>query len=534
MHRPFLFDTVIKNARIVDGTCTPWFYGDVGIQNGKIAFVGPLKNYRTVETVHADGRVLCPGFIDIHTHCDFGFFSDPCALSKILQGVTTIAIGQCGISPAPIFTDKIPLLHSYSGFIQGGTEPMWSWRTFGEWLSTLESLRPGVNVLSFVGHGTIRLNIMGFENREPSDMEIDEMKALVRHSMEEGAFGMSSGLIYPPGIYASPAEIRDVASPLKEYRGLYLSHIRNESSQLLRSLEELIALGEELQIPVQVHHLKVMGKQNWGQVQKALARIEKAREKGLDITADMYPYTATSTTLRTILPSWVQEEGLDGVIQYLENKENREKIIHEVLSGGDREDSFRTCNGPEGIIILDTPETPDLQGKTLREASKIMGLKPVETALEIILRNKGKDTCCFFKLNEKDVASVLSHPLTMVGSDSIVPAPGAKCHPRTNGTFSRVLSKYVREDSLLSLEKAVWKMSGFPATRAGLCSKGFIKQGMDADLIIFDPESIKENADFVHPELHSEGIDEMFINGRRIIMEGSPTGVRAGKVLRRE
>ncbi len=534
MRRSFLFDTVIKNARIVDGARSPWFRGDVGIENGRISFVGNLRNYRAVETIDAHGRILSPGFIDIHTHCDFSFFSDPCLFSKVLQGVTTIAIGQCGISPAPIFPDKIPLLDSYSGFIQGGTDPLWSWRTFGEWLSTLESLRPGVNVFSFVGHGTIRLNVMGFENRTPSDAELQEMKALLRHSMEEGAFGMSSGLIYPPGVYTTPEELMEVATPLKDYRGLYLSHIRNESSGMLDSVAETIKLSEHVKIPVQIHHLKVCGRPNWGLVDKALDMIGEARSRGIDITADMYPYIATSTTLRTILPPWVQEDGIDGIVRLLENTDSRDKIVQEILSGGQVENIIRNCNGPENILILDTPQTPQMEGKTLREASKIMGLRPVETALEIISRNRGSDTCCFFEMCEKDVVSVLSHPLTMIGSDSVTSTPGAKCHPRTNGAFSRVLSKYVQEDKLLSLEDAVWKMSGFPATRAGLFTKGFIKEGMDADLILFDPESIKDNADFAHPGNYSEGIDEMFINGRRVIREGVPTGVRAGKILRRE
>lgn len=534
MRGPFLFDTVIQNARIVDGTRNPWFFGDVGIQNGRIAFVGNLQNYRAVEIIDAEGRVLSPGFIDIHTHCDFLFFSDPCAFSKILQGITSIAVGQCGISPAPVYTDRLPLLDSYTAFIRSGTDPLWSWRSFDEWLYTLESLRPGVNVLSFVGHGTIRLNVMGFEDREADEGEILQMQDLLRQSLDQGAFGMSSGLIYPPGVYASPAEVRAVAAPLRNCRGLYLSHIRNESGQLLRSLEELITLGEELKIPVQAHHLKVMGKQNWGKVKEALSRMEKAREAGLDITADVYPYTATSTTLRTILPPWVQKEGLDGVIQYLENKESRERIIKEVLSGGDNENFFRTCNGPVGIIILDTPETPDLQGKTLREASRIMGLKPLETALEIILRNRGRDTCCFFSLNEDDVASVLAHPLSMIGSDSITSSPEAPCHPRTNGTFARVVNKYVMKEKILSLEEAIWKMTGFPAARAGLFSKGIIREGMDADLIIFDPASVRDNADYTDPAGYAEGIDEMFINGKRAIRDGKPTGLRAGKVLRRQ
>lgn len=534
MRRSFLFDTVIKNARIVDGARTPWFRGDVGIQNGRISFVGNLRDYRAVETIDAHGRILSPGFIDIHTHCDFSFFSDPCLFSKVLQGVTTIAIGQCGISPAPIFPDKIPLLDSYSGFIQGGTDPLWSWRTFGEWLSTLESLRPGVNVFSFVGHGTIRLNVMGFENRTPSDSELQQMKALLHHSMEEGAFGMSSGLIYPPGVYTTPEELMEVAEPLKEYRGLYLSHIRNESSGILDSVAETIKLAEHADIPVQIHHIKVMGRSNWGLVEKALAMLDDARGQGLDVTADMYPYTATSTTLRIILPPWAQVDGIDGIVRLLGNPDSRNKIVQEILSDGQRENAIRNCNGPEGILILDTPQTPEMEGKTLREASKIMGLRPVETALEIISRNRGSDTCCFFSLSEKDVVSVLSHPLTMIGSDSIPPARGAKCHPRTNGTFSRILNKYVRQEKILSLEDAVWKMTGFPATRAGLSTKGFVKEGMDADLILFDPESVKENADFTNPENYSEGIDEMFINGRRVVREGVPTGVRAGKILRRQ
>ena len=528
-----LFDTVIKNVKIIDGTGIPWFAGDVGIQNGKIGFVGHIGEYRSVETIDGDGRILCPGFIDIHTHCDFMFFSDPYALSRIMQGVTTVAIGQCGISPAPVTEEHVKMMGSYTSFIQGGAHPMWTWRSFADWLSVLDSLRPGVNVFSYVGHGTIKLNVTGSENRNPTGEEIAQMQDLLRSALEEGAFGMSSGLIYPPGSFASIEEIIAVAEPLREYNALYLSHVRNEASGLPDAVAEILLLAEQLHVPVQVHHLKSMGNQNWGLTGEVLDMMEEARKHGVDVTAEVYPYTATSTTLRTMLPGWVREKGRKGIAEMLEDREIRDRIAREIKANAHGEDRISSCGGPEGIVVLDTPETPELNGKNLAEASSILGLDPIETVLEIIMHNRGEDACCFFCLDEKEVASVLASPLVMVGSDSLLPASGSTCHPRTYGTFPRILDKYVMKEGLLSIEEAVRKMTGFPAARAGLLSKGLVREGMDADLILFDPAKIKEKASFAEPTNYAAGIDEMFINGKRIISGGEPTGVRAGKVLRR-
>jgi len=522
------------NARILDGTCNPWFYGDVGVRRGKVAFVGSLRNFEAGETIDAGGRVLTPGFIDMHTHYDLYLFQKPRMVSKLLQGVTTIGIGQCGLSPAPVNERNKEILDQYIGFIKAGTEPDWKWNTFGQWLKRLESLELGLNVFSFVGHGTIRLNVMGFENREPSGAEISQMKGLIAQSMEQGAFGMTSGLIYPPGVYACPEEIREVCEALREFRGLYLSHMRNEGNQVLKSVMETLMIGKANSIPVHILHLKVMGHQNRGVMKDLLHRLGDARKKGMDVTADVYPYTATSTTLRAMLPPWVQEGGIGALLERLEDSYVRRKVIDEMRVDWQKENSLRNCDGPSGILILYAPETPEVEGHTLQEAGEILGLRPLETVLEIISRNNGKDTAAYFNILEEDMMKALGSPRVMIASDSIPAVEGGRCHPRSNGTFPRVLGRYVREKKTLSLEEAVWKITGFPASRLGLAGKGFLKNGMDADMVLFDPDKVIDRADFDSPSAYPEGIDRVFLAGETVVEKGYFCGPCLGKVLRKK
>lgn len=528
------YDLVVRNARIVDGTGSPWYWGDVGVKNGKIAFVGKLPEEACAgEAIDAKGRVLSPGFIDIHTHSDFLLLRDAATVSKIKQGVTTQMIGQCGISPAPIKPEKVNLLDRYSGFVKAGAEPKYDWEFFGEYLEALDELELGVNVGAFVGHGTIRLNVMEFENRRPNREELAEMRQLANDAMEEGAFGMTSGLIYPPGVYSEPEELVEIAKGLTEYDGLYLSHMRNESHAVVESVLETINVAEKAGIPGQVVHHKACGKKNFGLVKDTLKVLEKARERGVDMTVDQYPYTVSSTTLRAILPPWVHEGGIDKVIEKLGDPTARARIIEEINNTDDWENFMQHCDGPQGIMVVYTPRTPEYEGKNLVEIGEIMGKDPLEAAFDIIIANRGSDNACYFMLDEDDVKYVMKHPLTMIGSDSIPAAPGAKCHPRTNGTFPRVLGRYVREEGTLRLEEAVWKMTGFPAARLKMQGKGLIKSGMDADMVIFDPDTVMDGADFKDPFKDPVGINYVVINGQVVLNNGEYTGKTAGRVIRR-
>jgi len=528
------FDLVIRNARIVDGTGSPWFRGDVAVRDGKIEYAGVLpEDIAAASVVDAGDCVLAPGFIDMHTHNDFLLLKEPAAASKLKQGVTTIMIGQCGISAAPITEEKVELLSSYTGFIMAGATPRWNWRSFGEYLDVLGEQKLGVNVGSFVGHGTIRLNVLGFESRNPTEAEVAEMRNLAERAMEEGAFGMTSGLIYAPGVYSTDDEVQEIAKGLTKRRGLYLSHMRNESVDVVKSVHETIAVAEKAGIPGQVLHHKACGRKNFGKIRETLELLEMARARGVDMTVDQYPYAASSTTLRSILPPWVHEGGVAKVIERLSDSSLRERLKKEIPTTDDWENMLLSSGGPEGVMVVYTPMTPECEGKTLPVIAEMKGKDPLDAAFDIIVANKGADTACYFMLDEEDVQFVMKHPLVMVASDSIPPAPGAKCHPRTNGTFPRVLGRYVREEKTLRLEEAVWKMSGFPAARLGLSKKGIIREGMDADLVIFDPETVVDGATYEDPFGEPKGISHVFVSGRLAVHNGEYTGAAAGKVLRK-
>ncbi len=528
------FDVIIRNARIVDGANTPWFRGDVGVRNGTIEAVGVIPaDVPCRLEIDARNDVLAPGFVDMHTHNDFLLLKDPASVPKLLQGVTTIMIGQCGISPSPIKEEKVQLLDAYCGFVKAGADPAWNWKSFGEYLAVLDGLDLGVNVGSFVGHGTIRLNVLGFDDRLPTGSELAEMRSFAHESMDDGAFGMTSGLIYPPGVYSTAEEVEEIARGLRDKNGLYLSHMRNESVDVVKSVYETIAVAESAGIPGQVLHHKACGRKNFGKVKETLEVLEKARERGVDMTVDQYPYAASSTTLRSILPPWVHEGGLSKVMERLSDPALRERMKKEILTTDNWENMLLSSGGPEGVMVLYTPRTPEYEGKRLPAIGEMMGKDPLDAAFDVILANGGSDTSCYFMLDESDVKYVMKNPIVMVASDTIPPAPGAKCHPRTNGTFPRVLGKYVREEKVLRLEEAVWKMSGFPATRLNLQKKGFLREGMDADLVLFNPDTVIDGATFENPFGEPRGISHVFVGGRLAVKDGVYTGTAAGKVLRK-
>lgn len=367
------FDVIIRNARIVDGANTPWFRADVGVRSGTIECMGLIPaEVPCVLEIDARDEILAPGFVDMHTHNDFLLLKDPSSVSKLLQGITTIFIGQCGISPSPIREEKVGLLDAYCGFVKAGVEPEWNWKSFGEYLNVLDSLDLGVNVGSFVGHGTIRLNVLGFESRHPTVSELAEMRSFAHEAMLDGAFGMTSGLIYPPGVYSTNSEIEEIARGLKDKCGLYLSHMRNESADVVQSVYETITVAEAAGIPGQVLHHKACGKKNFGKVKQTLEVLEKARERGVDMTVDQYPYAATSTTLRSILPPWVHEGGLPKVMERLSDFALREKMKKEIRTTKNWENMILNSGGPEGVLVLYTPRTPEYEGKSLPVIGEMM------------------------------------------------------------------------------------------------------------------------------------------------------------------
>lgn len=529
-----VYDLVIKNSRIIDGTGNPWFRGDVGVKDGKISYIGKLPlDVCSKEVIDGKDQILSPGFIDCHCHSDFLLFRDPIMISKLQQGVTTQIIGPCGLSVAPIKPDKTQMLDKYAGFIKAGVNLDYNWETFGEYLDELEKLDLGTNIGALVGQGTIKINVMGFEMRKPSENELKNMKQLLKEAMLDGALGMSSGLIYPPGVYSEPEEIIELTESLKEFNGVYFSHIRNESNYLVKAVKELIDVAKKNNIACQIHHHKVCGKDNWGLIKETINLVEVARENGLDITIDQYPYIAASTTLRSILPPWAQEGGIEEILKRLQDVDTRKKIVKEISQKCSWENFLHQSGGPRGVIIVYSPSTPDFEGKSLEEISKMMGKDPIEAALDIISLNNGSDNAYYIMMSEEDVKYIMKNNLVMIGSDSIPVAPGAKCHPRTNGTFPRVLGKYVREEKIITLEEAVRKMTSFPANRLNIQTKGLIKQGMDADLVIFDSNKILDGADYDDPFKKPYGINFVVVGGKIVIEHSKFTGQTVGKILRR-
>ncbi len=530
-------DVLIENARIVDGTGTPWFKGDVAVSGNRISVIGPpgklAKSYTADKTINAQERYLMPGFIDMHTHSDFVSLSRPEAKNKLCQGVTSQGIGQCGYSAAPIREDNLEALHQYGGFFMAGVTPEWTWRSFGQWLDHLGQLNLGTNLASFVGHGTIRIAAMGFDSRKPTQSELEDMKEMVYTCMLEGAVGMTTGLIYAPGIFSSAEEICELSACMTGFGGLYESHMRSESGNMIASVYETIEVGQKARIPVQISHHKASGMQNWGKVRESLSIVDSARSEGVDVTVNVYPYEACSTTLRAILPGWVQEGGMGKLSERLQDASIREKLKAEIQQpGADWDNNYLLCGGAHGVILLFFPETPQFEGKTLNEVAEIVQKSPLDTAFDLIVENKGTDTCAYTAMSEEDVDYILCHPASVIVSDSIPSPPGTKAHPRVASSFCRVLDLYVRQRKILNLETAVHKMTAFPARRMGFYNRGIIAPHMAADMILVDMMCIRDKASFTHTDARPEGIDMVMVNGCVSIDEGQFTEKYAGSILK--
>ncbi len=533
-----MFDVLIKNGAIVDGTGNFWLKKDVGISEGKIKKVGFIPG-NGGKTIDAKGKIVSPGFIDLHTHTDMTILAYPKAECHVRQGVTTVVVGSCGHSLAPIVnSDNLRLLKNYhSPLLVSDFDYEWDWKTFKEYYQKVEDKRISLNIAPLAGQGAIRLAVKGFDSSEASKQEMDEMKRLLQQNLEEGAFGMSTGLIYPPGSYSDTEELIEISNVLKKYGALYLTHIRNEGHRLIESLEEAIKIGEENGIAVEISHHKASGKANWGKVNATLRAMEQARRRGVEVNCDVYPYTAGSTLINALLPIWALEGGIEKMLERMKNKETREAIRREIAEGTVRGENMIGGSGWNGIVMGEWPSNKQYEGKTLEEILKKKERfdEPYEGFLDWFLEIEGNATMIVFQMDEDDVRTVISSPLSMIGSDSWATTPGAggKPHPRAYGTFPRVLGKYVREEKILTLEEAIRKMTSLPAGKLGLEDRGIIKEGFWADIVIFDAVTIKDKATYENPHQYPEGIDYVIVNGQIVVEGGKQTDVRPGKVLRR-
>lgn len=532
------FDLVIKGGRVLDGTGSPWFKKDIGIKDGKIEFIGALPG-NTVRTIDAAGLTVSPGFIDLHSHTDHTILPHPNAESFIMQGITTCAVGNCGLSMAPVAPPNRTLLMNYlKPFLESGYDYGWGWRTDAEYFARVAENGTALNLAPLAGQGTIRIAVMGFSSASPTREQMDEMKRLLEQSMEWGAFGLSTGLVYPPGSYSSTEEITQLASVLKKYGGIYATHMRNEEDRLIDSVDETIRIGEASGVSVEISHMKAKGRANWGKVNAVLRIMEAARQRGVEVTGDVYPYLAGSTSIVAALPVWVQEGGTEKMLARLKEKEVRQKAQYEIESGTMIGSNGIKAAGWHGIFISACAPRKEYEGKSLEQILKLRNAydNPFDGYFDLLLEIEGNAATVQFYMDEADVRTVISHPLVSFITDAGATSPGAggKPHPRTYGTFPRVLARYVREEKILSLEEAVRKMTAMPAGKLDLKDRGLLKEGFAADIVIFNPSTIQDRATFDDPHQYPDGIEYVIINGKVVAEQGRVTGVKPGRILRRE
>ncbi|MCS7373634.1 MAG: D-aminoacylase [archaeon GB-1845-036] len=526
------YDVIILNGKIYDGTGNPWFYADIGILNGKIETIGKLKNSNGKYIIDALGLAVSPGFIDIHSHSDFTLLVDPRGLSKIHQGVTTEIVGNCGSSAAPMNDFLRDYREKYLKPMFNGLLEL-DWNRMREYFVKLEEKGIALNVASHVGHGTVRSCVMGYDQRKPTGRELDEMKELVAEAMEDGAVGMSTGLIYPPSCYAETEELIELAKVVAEFNGIYASHIRGEGETLLEAVREAIMIGEKASLPVEISHFKASGKENWGKVHEAAKLIEEARMRGVDVTADQYPYIASSTGLSALLPRWAHEGGAEKLLERLKNPDDKRRMEEYMKRYVKRDPEYWSR-----IVISSAKKNPQFEGKTVKEISEILGKDPVETVFHLLIEEETMVQMVSFGMCEEDVEYVMKLPWVMVGSDGLAVSPEGvlgkgKPHPRYYGTFPRVLGIYVRERNILRLSEAIRKMTYLPAWRLGFRDRGIIREGAWADIVIFNPEKIIDAATFMDPHKFARGINYVLVNGKIVIDKGKYTGELPGKVLRK-
>lgn len=524
---------LIKNGTVVDGSGAPAVPADIALEGDRIAEVGPRLAGEAAQTIDASRLMLAPGFIDIHSHSDFFYLGCPAAESKVRQGVTTEVVGMCSFSPAPVHPERRALVEGKAAAL--GSRLKVEWTGFGEYLERLGAAGLSINVVHFVGHGALRLATVGPDNRPPSAEELKAMEGLLHAALDAGAFGFSTGLVYAPSVYARTDELIALTRSMATRGGLYFSHIRGEAATLEAAIAEAIGIGEEGGVPVQIAHIKAAGRENWSKMDRALRLIDEARARAVDVTADVYPYVAGSTVMVNLLPPWVHDGGTPKLLERISDPATRERIVEECSLPNDR---WNTASGSVGWdeVMIATCSRRELEGVTLADLARRQGHPGAEAMLDFLREENGAVSMVVFSQAEENVVKALVHPHVMIGSDSIGltagsgPHPG-KPHPRMYGTFPRVLGIYVREKKLLSWETAVAKMTGMPAAKLGLRDRGLIRPGYFADLAVFDPATVKDEATFQDPHRHPTGIPYVIVNGQLVVDQGRMRPLAVGRVL---
>ncbi|NII24606.1 D-aminoacylase [Pseudoflavitalea sp. X16] len=496
-------DILILNGKVIDGTGNSWYYGDIAVKEGKIIAIGKLTSYTAPKVIDAKKLIVAPGFIDVHGHIESGIFDQPTADNYIYDGVTTVVTGNCGGS--------------------AGNLKRFFYR--------IDSLHPSINVASLIGHNTVREQVMKRDNRLPTLAEQRTMDSLVEQAMKEGAVGLSTGLIYIPGAFANTAEVVSLAKAAGRYNGIYASHIRNEENNAVEAINEAIQVGKEANVPVQISHFKIGGKGNWGKSPITLGLVEQARKEGWDVTIDQYPYTASSTNLGVRLPEWALAGGQDSIKARLRNPAIRAQIKKEMLQQLYR---YKFKNYSYAVVANYSSDS-SYNGKSITAINKLMGRKSkasyeAETIMDMV--EKGGAQMVYHSMHEEDVKYIMKYPFCMAGADAGVPVPGKGMpHPRGYGTNARILGRYVREAKVISLEEAIRRMTSLAAQKFQLKDRGLLKEGMAADIVIFDEATVSDKATFEQPHQYSVGFQYILVNGKLVVEEGKHTKTRSGVAL---
>ena len=542
-------DLVLANGKIVDGCGNPWFWGDVAIHSGRIVEIAPPGTLQGGERIDVDGRFVTPGFIDIHTHSDLSILVNRRAESVVRQGVTTELIGNCGMSPAPVVDDRLDEIRHYWGRISGTPEVTWEWRTFAQYLDALQEGGLAINIAALVGHAALRIATMGFDARSPTPAELCRMEELLAEAMASGAFGMSTGLVYPPGCFARTEEIVTLCRVVSRYGGLYATHVRGERETILEAVAEAIQIGREADLPVQISH----NAPKYGAPCDATANlrlVEEARARGQDVTVDNDVHTDLGVSLAEALPQPIQERPVAEVVALVRDPDARRQVREEIV--GDRRPAF----GPAGLLkhgrweritILHAPQSPHVVGQTIAVIARERGVDAFDVYFDLIVENGDAVAAIFDYIDEENIRILLRHPAVMISSDGEVLAPYGFLNdpppysPCSYGEFPGVLERYVRDEPVLTLEEAVRKMTSFPAQRLGLMDRGVLRPGARADIVVFDLARVRDRATNLYPHTYPfenyphrypEGIDYVFVNGVLVVDGERHTGALPGQVLR--
>jgi dihydroorotase/N-acyl-D-amino-acid deacylase len=529
------FDLVITNGHIIDGTGSPWYSGDIGIRGGKIEAIGNLGNVQRARTIDAHGKVVAPGFIDMLGQSELTILVDPRLPSKIYQGITTEITGEGGsVAPqndALLRADQSEYDHYHITS---------NWRTFQQYFARLERQGMGINLASFVGATQVRRMVLGDDDKQPTPAQLDQMKELVRQAMREGAVGVSTALEYAPAPYAKTEELIALAAEAAKFGGIYATHMRSEGDGVLPALDEALRIGREARIPVEIWHIKVAGKANFGRMPEVVARINAARAAGMDVTADTYAYTAWSNGLSAFIPPWAHDGGDAKLIERLKDSATRARIRKDLMTrSGEWDNEWDEISGPEAVLIevVHNLKLLSLQGKSLADIARLQHKDPMDALFDLLVDDDAFTEVAVFGMSEPDVALALQQPWVAIDNDSSGTSPEGILgqehpHPRAYGAFPRILRKYVREEKKLTLEDAIRKFSALPAQRMRLTDRGVLKTGMWADIVVFDPATVRDLATFEDPNQLSQGMDYVLVNGLPVIDLGKMTAALPGKVLR--